>query len=188
MFHVEKWYRNYQLKLDKKGEAFGNLTKIIFVATDEKSLLFKLKKEYPTYEFINNENYQRQSQSGLEQIVSNVKILSQCDYVVCTFSSNICRLVYKMMQGANEDYQHKLQSVDDSFYYFITGFFVSTNQQAVLNHVPRNKDEIELKIGDVISIPGSKNRNRKTNLLNGYSIGRNLRTGKTGLYPSYKTF
>ena len=45
MFHVEKWYRNYQLKLDKKGGTLGNLTKRIFVATDEKSLLAKLKKE-----------------------------------------------------------------------------------------------------------------------------------------------
>ena len=54
MFHVEKWYRNYQLKLDKKGVAFGNLTKRIFVATDEKSLLFKLKKESVLYNFIKN--------------------------------------------------------------------------------------------------------------------------------------
>ena len=45
MFHVEKWYRNYQIKLDKKGESFGNLTKRIFLATDEKSLLADLKKK-----------------------------------------------------------------------------------------------------------------------------------------------
>ena len=45
MFHVEKWYRSYQLKLDKKGETSGNLTKRVFVATDERSLLAKLKKE-----------------------------------------------------------------------------------------------------------------------------------------------
>ena len=45
MFHVEKWFRNYQLKLDEKGETLGNLTKRIFVATDKKSLLAKLKKE-----------------------------------------------------------------------------------------------------------------------------------------------
>lgn len=45
MFHVENWYRNYELKLDKKGETLGNLTKRIFLATDEKSLLADLKKK-----------------------------------------------------------------------------------------------------------------------------------------------
>ena len=104
------------------------------------------------------------------------------------FNSKICRLVYELMQSTNDDYPHKLQSVDDSYYYYIQGWFVSNNQQALLNHQPRNKDEIELKIGDIISIPGTGNPDRKTNLLNGYSLGKNLRTVQTGLYPSYKTF
>ena len=92
------------------------------------------------------------------------------------------------MQSTNGDFPHKLQSLDNSYYYLIQGWFVANNQQAVFNHQPRNKDEIELKIGDIISIPGTGNFDRKTNLLNGYSLGKNLRTGQTGLYPSYKTF
>ena len=66
----------------------------------------------------------------------------------------------------------------------IIGLLASTNQQAVLDHQPMNDQEIELRIGDVIAMTSS----RKTNLMNGYSIGRNLRTGKIGVYPSYKTF
>ena len=45
MFHVENWFRKYRLKLDKKEETLTNLTKRIYVATDEHTLLAKLKKE-----------------------------------------------------------------------------------------------------------------------------------------------
>ena len=54
-----------------------------------KRSVFLAQHRYPTYEFISNENYNRNSESGLKQIVSNVKILSKCDYVVCTLSSNV---------------------------------------------------------------------------------------------------
>ena len=92
------------------------------------------------------------------------------------------------MQTKNEDSVSKLQSLDESYYYYIQGWFVAKNQQAVLDHQPINNKEIELKVGDIISIPGGDYGKRKTNLFNGYSLGKNLRTGKTGLYPSYKTF
>ena len=39
-------------------------------------------------------------------------------------------------------------------------------------------EEIDLEIGDVIGIAG--------NHWNGFSKGTNRRTGKNGLYPSYK--
>ena len=52
--------------------------------------LNKNQNSYSEYEFITDENYQRRSDSGLEQIVSDIEILSQSDYVICTASSNVC--------------------------------------------------------------------------------------------------
>ena len=45
MLHVDKWYRNYQLNLDKQGVTNENLIKKVFIATDQASLLaeFKMK-------------------------------------------------------------------------------------------------------------------------------------------------
>jgi len=189
MLHVEKWYRDYQFKLNANGTTNVKITKRVFLATDEKSIISELEENYPEYEFITDENYQRHSDSGLEQIVSDIEILSQSDYVICTASSNICRMVYELMQTSNEaDSSSKFQSLDEAYYYYIQGWFVSTNRVALFDHRPIGSEEIELKVGDVITIPGVAYGKRKTNLLTGWSLGRNARTGKTGIYPSHKSF
>jgi glycoprotein 6-alpha-L-fucosyltransferase len=46
-------------------------------------------------------------------------------------------------------------------------------------HIASSNMEIDLEPGDLIGIAG--------NHWDGYSKGLNRRTGKTGLYPSYKT-
>jgi hypothetical protein len=53
------------------------------------------------------------------------------------------------------------------------------NQVATIEHTPQSPDELELQIGDVLSI--------ESNLWNGFSKGRNHRSNQTGLYPGYKT-
>lgn len=52
------------------------------------------------------------------------------------------------------------------------------DQIAVEAHEPTNFNEIELQVGDTIGIAG--------NHWDGYSKGTNRRTGRVGLYPSYK--
>lgn len=52
-------------------------------------------------------------------------------------------------------------------------------QIAVEAYKAEKENEIDLKIGDVIGIAG--------NHWDGFSMGTNRRTGKKGLYPSYKT-
>ena len=48
-----------------------------------------------------------------------------------------------------------------------------------MGHVPKNREEIELKVGDIVGVAG--------NHWNGFNKGRNHRTGRVGLYPQYKT-
>jgi glycoprotein 6-alpha-L-fucosyltransferase len=51
-------------------------------------------------------------------------------------------------------------------------------QEAIIPHFPNNELEIELEIGDIITISEKH--------WDGHSIGHNRRTGKIGSYPSYK--
>ena len=49
---------------------------------------------------------------------------------------------------------------------------------AILPHKATSPDQIDLEVGDIVGVAG--------NHWDGYSKGRNLRTNKVGLYPSFK--
>ena len=79
------------------------------------------------------------------------------------------------MQTLHPDASHNYKSLDDIYYY---GGQNAHNQRALYPHSSRDTREMELQPGDLIGIAG--------NHWDGFSKGRNKRTGKTGLYPSYK--
>lgn len=56
--------------------------------------------------------------------------------------------------------------------------FLAHDQIAVEEHVAADSTEIDMQVGDSIGIAG--------NHWDGFSKGTNRRTGKVGLYPSYK--
>lgn len=101
--------------------------------------------------------------------------LSQCEFLVCTFSSQVCRMAYELMQMRYVDASWRFRSLDDIYYF---GGQNDHEMLVVIDHIPQNNDEIELKIGDKVSILGDH--------WNGYSKARNLRTNQVGLFPSYK--
>lgn len=80
------------------------------------------------------------------------------------------------MQTEHGDASSRFKSLDDIFYF---GGQNAHNEKAVERHVAQNNHEIDLEVGDLIGIAG--------NHWDGYSKGMNRRTGRTGLYPSYKT-
>lgn len=121
------------------------------------------------------------------RLLVDIYTLSQADFVVCTFSSNVCRFVYELMQGQNGlvDPHYRIRSLDRHFY---ADSFNTFTKLAVLDHKPQNGNEIELKAGDLISIlctEGSELINVGS-LWNGYMKGTNIRTKKSGLFPSFK--
>ena len=97
----------------------------------------------------------------------------------CLYSSppvpQVCRLAYELMQTFHPNADAQFHSLDDMFYY---GGQDAHNQVALMAHTPQRGSEIELRPGDVIGIAG--------NHWDGFSKGLNRRTGKHGLYPSYK--
>ena len=98
----------------------------------------------------------------------DIYFLSRCDYLVCTFSSNLCRLAYELMQKHYADASWRFNSLDDVYY---THGQTKHLVQSLYDHESKG-DEIELKKGDLIHLAG--------NHWNGYSKGVNQRTMMLG--------
>ncbi|GLH09932.1 Alpha-(1,6)-fucosyltransferase [Gryllus bimaculatus] len=117
----------------------------------------------------------RYSDNSLMGIIVDIHFLSLSDYLVCTFSSQVCRVAYEIMQSLHPDAADRFHSLDDIYYY---GGQLSHNQVAIYPHSAQSPGELDLKVGDQVGVAG--------NHWDGYSKGKNLRTDKIGLYPSFK--
>ncbi|OCT66425.1 hypothetical protein XELAEV_18042675mg [Xenopus laevis] len=137
---------------------------------------------YPQYEFISDNSiswsaglHNRYTENSLRGVILDIHFLSQADFLVCTFSSQVCRVAYEIMQTLHPDASAYFHSLDDIYYF---GGQNAHNQVAIYPHQPQNADEIPLEPGDIIGVAG--------NHWDGYSKGINRKLGRTGLYPSYK--
>ena len=107
-------------------------------------------------------------------------LMSECEFFVGTQTSNMDRVIYELMQTRYPDASWRQRSLD-SKYQFVNLYKV------IVEHVPEQDDEIELRLNDVVLEFSEDIRKNETNTLTGYSQGENQRTNKTGFYPSYKT-
>ncbi|XP_051724416.1 alpha-(1,6)-fucosyltransferase [Ctenopharyngodon idella] len=175
MAHVENHYQSLaqRMHVDKKR---------VYLATDDPSLLQEAKSKYPDYEFISDNSiswsaglHNRYTENSLRGVILDIHFLSRTNFLVCTFSSQVCRVAYEIMQTLHPDASSFFYSLDDIYYF---GGQNAHNQIAIYPHQPRNGDDIPLEPGDVIGVAG--------NHWDGYSKGINRKMGRTGLYPSYK--
>lgn len=140
------------------------------------------RKKYPNYDVIGDPDIARTAavstrytDSSLNGIILDIHLLSLSDYLVCTFSSQVCRVAYEIMQTMYPDASNRFKSLDDIYYY---GGQNAHNREVVIPHHPHNHDEIFLNVGDLVGVAG--------NHWNGFSKGRNTRTNQVGLFPSFK--
>ncbi|XP_072896289.1 alpha-(1,6)-fucosyltransferase isoform X1 [Hemitrygon akajei] len=175
MAHVEEHYKFLARKtvVDKKR---------VYLATDDPNLLQEAKSKYPDYEFISDNSisfsaglHNRYTENSLRGVILDIHFLSQADFLVCTFSSQVCRVAYEIMQTLHPDASSYFHSLDDIYYF---GGQNAHNQIAIYPHKPQTPEEIVLEPGDLIGVAG--------NHWDGYSKGINRKSGRTGLYPSYK--
>jgi glycoprotein 6-alpha-L-fucosyltransferase len=175
---TEHWFRIQELR--------NNDTKIprkVFVATDDPTVFKEIREKYSNYKVFGDASIaetaqmnSRYTDSSLYGVIIDIQMLSHCDYLVCTFSSQVCRMGFELMQVRRGDAGHLFHSLDDIYYY---GGQHSHEEIATLSHKPLNDGEFEFQVGDEIGIAG--------NHWDGFSKGVNRRTGQSGLYPSYKT-
>ncbi|KAL7744240.1 hypothetical protein ACLKA6_009202 [Drosophila palustris] len=175
MTHVEDYYRTLEIN-------GTSVVRRIFLASDDARVIEEARKKYPQYQIIGDAEVARMAavstrytDTALNGIILDIHLLSMSDYLVCTFSSQVCRVAYEIMQTMYPDAAYRFKSLDDIYYY---GGQNPHNRRAVIAHKPRSHDDLQLKVGDLVSVAG--------NHWDGNSKGKNTRTNQGGLFPSFK--
>lgn len=175
MTHVEDYYRTLEIN-------GTNVVRRIFLASDDARVIEEARKKYPQYQIIGDPEVARMAavstrytDTALNGIILDIHLLSMSDYLVCTFSSQVCRVAYEIMQTMYPDAAYRFKSLDDIYYY---GGQNPHNRRAVIAHKPRSHEDLQLKVGDLVSVAG--------NHWDGNSKGKNTRTNQGGLFPSFK--
>jgi len=103
MKYVEEWWRKQEL-------VTPNVKRKVYVASDDPKVLGECRKKYPEIEFLGDQNVaksaavsSRYSDSSLRGVIQDIHMLSITDYLVCTFSSQVCRIAYEIMQQNHVD-------------------------------------------------------------------------------------
>lgn len=145
--------------------------------------ILEVKNKYPNYEIITNAEgarlanlTTRYTDASGYGILLDVLLLSKTDYLVCTHSSNVCRMAYELMQARDGHSVNRVKSLDHRYHFYgqAEDYF-----QAILPHTAANEDEISFNVGDLINV-------RSYYQQNGLWKGDNQRTKKYGWFPAYK--
>ncbi|XP_013136337.1 PREDICTED: alpha-(1,6)-fucosyltransferase [Papilio polytes] len=178
MTHVQDYYD--QLELTRAVH-----TRRVYLATDDANVLEDARKKYPEYEFVGDASiaktaatHRRYTPLSLAGLLVDLRMLASCDYIVCTFSSQVGRVAYEMMQANRADAANSYFSLDDIYYF---GGQNAHDRAALMPHDAHAHahDEISFQVGDLIGVAG--------NHWNGFGRGTNKRTNLNGLIPWYKT-
>ena len=80
-------------------------TKRVYVASDDPKVLSECRNKFPDYEFLGDLSIaksaavsSRYNLNSLRGIISDIHMLSLSDFMVCTFSSQVCRIAYEIQQ------------------------------------------------------------------------------------------
>ena len=96
--YVEEYYQQIEIKF-----GYQVLPKHVYVASDDPTVLAECKTKFPEYKFLGNpaqpeDISSRYSLTALQRLISDIHMLSLSDFIVCTSSSNVCRLAYEIQQ------------------------------------------------------------------------------------------
>ena len=157
--------------------------KRVYIASDDPSVFKEAREKYPDFEFLGDESRansakvaSRYNLKSLQGLISDIYMLSRSEYIVCKFSSQVCRLAYEMQQQRFPDGSWRFKSLDDVWYFGNSDH----QQEVILAHKAATDEELNLEIGDILSVAG--------NHWNGYNKGRKHGgEEQLGLYPLYKT-
>ncbi|KAK4887850.1 hypothetical protein RN001_004121, partial [Aquatica leii] len=146
---VDEYYNSIELKT--------NITKRrVYIATEDYSVISETKAKYPQYEILYNQNIPKIPKlnpihifDNIFDLILDIHILRRSDLLVCTFSSNICRLLYTLMETDYIDESANLISIDSVYWYHNQEY---NKRKVILNHNAENADEIDLIPGDILDV------------------------------------
>ncbi|CAH1789728.1 unnamed protein product [Owenia fusiformis] len=154
----------------------------VYIATDDPGVIKEAETKYPQYTYVLNSTNSRTTGHGGSQytsigfrgILTDILLLSQTDFLVCTFSSQVCRCAYEIMQTLHINAHDRFRSLDDSYYF--GGSKGPIEAKVLYDHIPVDDKEVAMTANDIVNIAG--------NHWDGFSMV--MSKGKRGLVPSYK--
>ena len=193
---IESKFIEMELYMKKIDEYFNKLEKRhitiqrrVFVMTDVPYLLYQLIYKYTKYHFIYPPLHQlsagtyttRYSANHLKYFLRDITLLSECDYLVITMSSNVGRLAYELHEVTySQSKSRHFTSLDIDYNIFghvpSGGPFIMQAKQDCRNNIT---DGIDLVKGDYLESCMPIYNSRK--LYRGYSN----RLKKSGVFPSF---
>ena len=183
--HVYEYYTalrdSYQML--KHSKSFRNLTNVVYLATDDAEAVEEFKSDFKFFKIKADLDsvesaavMERKAKRSIAKAIVDIFILSKSQFIVCTFSSQFCRIAYELMQSHEAmDMSWRAESLDDMYY------FGGQNErfwEAIANHTSHGVNEMALRVGDPIRLSGD--------LRNGYFVGINQRTQREAMFPAYK--
>eukprot|EP00092_Neocalanus_flemingeri_P056917 GFUD01067532.1.p1 GENE.GFUD01067532.1~~GFUD01067532.1.p1 ORF type:complete len:447 (-),score=71.32 GFUD01067532.1:21-1361(-) len=112
MVQVELWFRKYEM-------SHSPVRRKIYLMTDEPKVLQECHEKYPHYKIYDNMTIAKAApfqlgytEESLPGIIKEVHLLTLTDFVVCTQSSNVCRMIYELMHFKHGDASGMVHSVD----------------------------------------------------------------------------
>ncbi|XP_042857379.1 alpha-(1,6)-fucosyltransferase-like [Penaeus japonicus] len=167
------------------------VTRRIYLATDDPKVLQEAKEKYPHYELVCNEESVasasmklRGTESNMRNFLTDVYFLSRSDFLVCSMSSNVCRLAYELMQSLHPDASRRVFSVDSTHWFHLqTRHWVRARYA---HSSGRRTGELRFKKGDVIKVIPQYYK-QHYNHFDGFVFGMNKNRTNYGLFPMYKT-
>ena len=162
-------------------------TRNLFVSSDDPTVFNEIRNKFPEYEVLGDDSRSRSASlkyrysiKSLMDLISDIHFLSLSDYIVCTLSSNVCRLAYEIQQQRFSDGSRNVHYLDNHWASFIRGNQIHQHvEQAIYSHQANSPLEISFDIGDKIS--DIKHQQ------DGYGFGRLEKNNLTGMYPRFKT-
>ncbi|CAH8529299.1 unnamed protein product [Schistosoma rodhaini] len=152
----------------------------VYIATDDPNLFDEAKSKYPNYTFYGDRGradsaslFRRKNEDSIMGVVTDVFALSRTNYLVCTFSSQVCRLAYELMQSNHlelGDASQQFRSLDDIYYF---GGQQSSPYETIISD-----KENDLSPGDLVHFHG--------NHWNGYAKVEKLNTNRKVMAPAFK--
>ena len=119
MDHVVDYYR----QLERVQGPI--MIKRVYIASDDSTVFKEAVHEYPQFKFLFDDGVSklagdyrhRYSESSLQGLIQDIFHLSETDFIVCTFSSQVCRMAYELMQTRHVDASGAFRSLDDRWYF-----------------------------------------------------------------------
>ncbi|KAH9586801.1 Alpha-(1,6)-fucosyltransferase [Schistosoma haematobium] len=126
----------------------------VYLSTDDPNIFTQLPYSYPNYTVYGSRGRShsanlnmRMSVNSMNNAIIDIIALSMTDFLVCTFSSNVCRLAYELMQTRHMDLGDATQ-----LFHSIDKLYHEEDYGRLKFNVIIPDMKVNLKYGDVVEI------------------------------------